>query len=115
LATSSHNSQEVLDAFDSLNAQLRAFTAALPPSTALIMYSGCNDPRALGSMNKRKTEWDNKVRNGLAGVSEEKDQKSGSGHQGWDSARDGERLESLCEDVKAGLAFFCVTRGVGQA
>ncbi|KAF8307924.1 hypothetical protein DL93DRAFT_2221632 [Clavulina sp. PMI_390] len=115
LVNASPDSQEVLDAFDSFDMQLKAFTAALPPSTALILYSGCSDPRTLGSMNKRKTEWDNKVRNGLVGAGEEKDKELVEGHQGWDSAQDGERLESLCEDVKAGLAFFCVTRGVGQA
>ncbi|KAF8301324.1 hypothetical protein DL93DRAFT_2173338 [Clavulina sp. PMI_390] len=47
LVTSSPNSQEVLDALDSFNVQLKAFTAALPPSTALILYSGCSNSRAL--------------------------------------------------------------------
>lgn len=83
-------------AFESFNAQLKSFTSSLPPSTALIIFTGCSDPRPLGALNKRKAAYDGVIR---AGVKSEEGER-------WD----GEEMDRVCEGVKAGLAFFCVTR-----
>lgn len=89
-------------AFKFFDAQLKAFTSSLPPCTALIIFTGCCDPRPLGVLNRRKAQWDAKIRSGIMNDAMPENER-------W-STKDSELLEKACEAAKAGLAFFCVTR-----
>lgn len=108
LASADSNSPTTTDAvhtasaFENFNSQIRTFTSSLPPCTALIIYTGCSDPRPLGALNKRKAVWDAKIRSGIMNDAIPEEER-------WTS-KDGEMLEKACEAAKAGLAFFCVTR-----
>ncbi|KAF9520993.1 hypothetical protein BS47DRAFT_1335081 [Hydnum rufescens UP504] len=90
-------------AFKNVNTSLKKLTASLPPSTALMIYTGCSDPRRMGIMNRKKASWDAKIRSGV------KNEDIPSSEQ-W-TLEDAEQLELEVEKVKAGLAFFCISLG----
>ena len=88
-------------AFEQISTQLQHLRRSLPARTALIMYTGCSDPRRMGYLNQRKSKWESKVRAGIMNDSMPEEQR-------WTN-KDAEDLEKEVERVKAGLAFFCVT------
>lgn len=88
-------------ALQAMNQQLKNFHTSLPSHTAVIIYTGCSDPRSIGALNKRKAVWDAKMRSGATADDVPQDER-------W-TATDMEELEKECEAAKAGLAFFCVS------
>jgi len=88
-------------ALEALNQQLKDFHTSLPSQTAVILYTGCSDPRPVGALNRRKAVWDAKIRSGLTADQVSQDEQ-------W-AAEDVEALGKECEATKAGLAFFCVS------
>lgn len=94
-------------ALKTLNKHLKTLTAALPPSTALVIYTGCNDPRQTGALNRKKALWDHKIRAGIRNEAIPAEER-------WTS-EDAEILEVEVEKTRAGLAFFCVTLGQPKA
>jgi RNA exonuclease 1 len=84
-----------------LDQQLKNFHTSLPGQTAVIVYTGCSDPRSVGTLNKRKAVWDAKMRSGVTADEVPQDER-------W-TAKDMEELDKECEAAKAGLAFFCVS------
>lgn len=88
-------------ALETLNQQLKNFHASLPSQTAVIVYTGCSDPRPIGALNKRKAAWDARIRSGVTADDVSQDER-------W-TAEDVEALDKESEATKAGLAFFCVS------
>ncbi|KAF8590757.1 ribonuclease H-like protein [Ramaria rubella] len=88
------------DALASLNTRLKTLHTALPPRTALILFSGHSDPRTMASLGQRKTKFENDVR---AGRRPEEIPKE----DGW-TAADGRSLEEETGKARRGLAFLCL-------
>jgi RNA exonuclease 1 len=93
--------------FSHLDQQIKDLTSALPPATALIVYTGCSDPRPTGHLNRRKTAWEEKVKSGIMNDAMPAEER-------W-FPEDIERLDRECEKTKAGLAFFCVALGAPRS
>lgn len=83
-----------------LDTRLSALHAALPPRTALVLFTGHSDPRAMAALNVRKGAFEQALRLGLPAedVTEEKR---------WSSA-DGRKLEEEVELARRGLLFLCI-------
>ncbi len=92
---------EVDTALKSLDDAINKLVSRLPHSTALIMYTGCGDPRRVGMLHRKKAAWENKLRIGVKNDNMTEAER-------W-TAADGELLNDLVEKTRAGLAFFSVT------
>ncbi|OBZ74580.1 hypothetical protein A0H81_05096 [Grifola frondosa] len=84
----------------SLNSQLQQLYAALPPRTALIIFTGHSDPRRMAELNARKATFENALRSGKTLEDVGKESR-------WTSA-DGRELEEEVEKAKRGLLFLGV-------
>ncbi|KAF5346349.1 hypothetical protein D9758_011478 [Tetrapyrgos nigripes] len=91
--------QEELDAnLTQLNTQLKTIYAALPSSTALIIFTGHSDPRNMVALNARKNAFETAIRSGKPTDTLEKDEQ-------W-KAGDVRALEEAVELTKRGLLFL---------
>jgi RNA exonuclease 1 len=84
----------------SLNDRLKTLHAALPPRTALILFTGHADPRPMAALSQRKSAFDQAIRVGINPSELEEDKR-------W-TAKDGRELEEAVERAKRGLLFLCV-------
>ena len=89
---------DIKAALSGLDAHLRQLYQALPPRTALIIFTGHSDPRRMAALNVRKSAFENAVRS--AKSSEEL-----APEVRWTSA-DGRALEEEVEKAKRGLLFL---------
>lgn len=83
-----------------LNEQLKTLHAALPPRTAIVIFSGHSDPRKMSSLNARKAAFENALRSGKTSEELGPELK-------W-SAGDGRDLEEAVELARRGLLFLGV-------
>lgn len=86
------------DAAAELNSRLSRIYDALPPRTALILFSGHSDPRKMTKLNGRKAAFEIAFRMGMPPT---------SGPATW-TAQDRRDLESEVELAKKGLLFLCI-------
>lgn len=84
----------------SLNTRLRTLHGALPPRTALVIFTGHSDPRRMSALNSRKTAFETAIRSGKNGEDLNPDQK-------W-TAADARELEEAVELARRGLLFLGV-------
>ncbi|KAI8992741.1 hypothetical protein BD414DRAFT_521323 [Trametes punicea] len=83
-----------------LDAQLRKLYAALPPRTALILFTGHSDPRRMAELNARKAAFENALRMG-------RNVEELGVECRWTTA-DARELEEEVEKAKRGLLFLGV-------
>ena len=90
--------EQLIPVMEALNNNLKALHSALPPRTALIIFTGHSDPRRMAALNARKNAFENAMRNGKLTDDLGPDER-------WTSAyvRD---LESSVEITKRGLLFL---------
>ncbi|KAG6861476.1 hypothetical protein C0995_016255 [Termitomyces sp. Mi166 len=84
--------------FETLNTQLKTLHAALPPRTALVIFTGHSDPRRMTQLSARKALFDNALRSG------KKPEELGPDLR-WTSS-DMRDLEGAVELAKRGLLFL---------
>ncbi|KAG6896567.1 hypothetical protein C0992_007419 [Termitomyces sp. T32_za158] len=84
--------------FETINAQLKTVHAALPPRTALVIFTGHSDPRRMAQLSARKMSFDNALRNGKTPEEMGPDLR-------WTSS-DMRDLEGAVELAKRGLLFL---------
>ncbi|OSC98373.1 hypothetical protein PYCCODRAFT_1375441 [Trametes coccinea BRFM310] len=89
---------ELRPVLESLDAQLRKLYAALPPRTALVLFTGHSDPRRMSELNARKAAFESALRMG-------KNVEQLGPESRWTSA-DGRELEEEVEKAKRGLLFL---------
>ncbi|KIJ42385.1 hypothetical protein M422DRAFT_31336 [Sphaerobolus stellatus SS14] len=87
-------------ACSALNGRLAKLFAALPPRTALIIFSGHSDPRSMASLAQRKTKFENELRAGKKPDNIPKEE--------WWTAADGRAIEEETGKARRGLAFLCL-------
>ncbi|GJJ10086.1 hypothetical protein Clacol_004312 [Clathrus columnatus] len=90
------------DAVSSLDRRLKTLHQALPPRTALILFSGHSDPRTMASLSQRKAKFENDLRSGIAPDDIPKEER-------W-TASDARALEEETAKARRGLAFLCLKR-----
>ncbi|TFK44122.1 hypothetical protein BDQ12DRAFT_672432 [Crucibulum laeve] len=83
-----------------LNDHLAALHAALPPRTALVIFTGHSDPRRMAALNTRKMAFENALRAGQTPDTLALEAR-------W-TAEDGRELETALELAKRGLLFLGV-------
>ncbi|CCM00542.1 uncharacterized protein FIBRA_02576 [Fibroporia radiculosa] len=94
---------DVTEALVTLDTQLKLLYAALPPRTALIIFTGHSDPRRMAELNARKTAFEGALRQGKTLEELPKEQ--------WWTNADGRTLEEEVERAKRGLLFLGVKNG----
>jgi len=91
--------QEEIDAaLATLNTQLKTIYAALPSSTAFVIFTGHSDPRTMVSLNARKNAFEAAIRSGKPTDSLDTEEQ-------W-RAGDVRALEEAVELTKRGLLFL---------
>ncbi|KIY73353.1 hypothetical protein CYLTODRAFT_386946 [Cylindrobasidium torrendii FP15055 ss-10] len=85
---------------DELNNNLKTLHASLPPRTALLIFTGHSDPRAMSLLNARKYRFEQAIRSG-------KESTELGPEDSWSSA-DMRELEHIAEITKRGLLFIGV-------
>lgn len=83
-----------------LNSRLMRLHSALPPRTALIIFTGHSDPRRMSALNARKGAFEQAIRLGIPGTDVATEVK-------W-TAAEGRELEEEAERAKRGLLFLCI-------
>ena len=91
---------ELKGVYATLNTHLRTLYAALPPRTALLLFSSHSDPRRMSVLNARKFAFDSAIRSGKKPEELTKDVR-------WTTA-DGRELEEVVELTKRGLLFLSI-------
>ncbi|KAJ6567827.1 hypothetical protein B0H10DRAFT_1841408 [Mycena sp. CBHHK59/15] len=81
-----------------LDQHLKTLYAALPPRTALVVFTGHSDPRRMALLNARKTAFETAIRSGLPAEELGPDMR-------W-TASDGRDLEEAVALAKRGLVFL---------
>ena len=82
-----------------LDTRLCSLYAALPPRTALVIFTGHSDPRRMAELNARKTAFETAIRSGKK-PEELEDVR-------WTGA-DARALEEEVEKAKRGLLFLSI-------
>lgn len=90
--------EALLAAQTKLNAHLTSLYAALPPRTALIIFTGHSDPRRMATLNVRKSTFESAIRGGKKAEDMDKSE--------WWTSADGRELEEEVEHAKRGLLFL---------
>ncbi|KIM45581.1 hypothetical protein M413DRAFT_66110, partial [Hebeloma cylindrosporum] len=106
---------ELSPVLTALNTQLKTIHAALPPRTALVIFTGHSDPRTMSLLNVRKNAYESALKSGRtpeeigagAGGGGGVDGKNGTGGLRW-SAGDARDLEEAVELARRGLVFLGV-------
>jgi RNA exonuclease 1 len=88
-------------AIDNLDKQITKLTTSLPPSTAVVILTGCSDPRRMATLSYKKKAWNSNMRSGKRPGDLNPDVR-------W-THEEALELDIEAEKVKAGLTFFCVT------
>ncbi|EIN06988.1 ribonuclease H [Punctularia strigosozonata HHB-11173 SS5] len=88
------------DVLSALNTRLKTLYEALPPRTALVIFTGHDDPRKMAALNSRRGAFEEALRAGVA-VDDLVEEKK------W-TAADGRELEAEVERARRGLLFLCV-------
>lgn len=83
-----------------LNTHLEKLYAALPPRTAVIIFTGHSDPRKMSELNARKVTFETALRQGKS--------LDDVGKDNWWTTMDGRELEEEVEKAKRGLLFLGV-------
>lgn len=83
-----------------LNTRLATLYGALPPRTALILFTGHGDPRAMSALAARKGAFEQALRLGVPADDIEEGKR-------W-TAADGRRLEEEVEVCRRGMLFLSV-------
>lgn len=83
-----------------LDTHLKELHASLPPSTALIIFTGHSDPRAMAALGQRKAKFDNELKSGKKPEDIPREE--------WWTAADGRALEEETGKARRGLAFLCL-------
>ncbi|OCH88140.1 hypothetical protein OBBRIDRAFT_735036 [Obba rivulosa] len=96
-------SQDVGLVLATLDAQLKRVYAALPPRTALIIFTGHSDPRRMSELNARKQAFEGALRMGRNPDELPKEQ--------WWTNAYGRELEEEAEKAKRGLVFLGIKAG----
>ena len=91
--------EELESVYAAFDTHLRTLYAALPPRTAILLFSSHSDPRRMSALNARKFAFDTAIRSGKK-PEELKDVR-------WTTA-DGRELEEVVELTKRGLLFLCI-------
>lgn len=86
------------EAFIALDGHLKELYAALPPRTALMIFTGHSDPRRMAELNARKATFENALRQGKS--------LEDVGKEQWWTSADGRTLEEEVEKAKRGLLFL---------
>ncbi|TFK50197.1 ribonuclease H-like protein [Heliocybe sulcata] len=81
-----------------LNHHLTTLHASLPPCTALIIFTGHSDPRAMSTLNAKKTAFETALREGKTMTDLDK--------AVWWTNQDARDLEEEVEKAKRGLLFL---------
>ncbi|KAL6307315.1 hypothetical protein BKA93DRAFT_727854 [Sparassis latifolia] len=97
-ALSSTSPSDMRAILSSLDEQLSRLYAALPPRTALVIFTGHSDPRRMSELNARKAAFESVLRQGRSVEDIGQDDR-------WTSA-DGRALEEEVEKAKRGLLFL---------
>ncbi|EGG04416.1 uncharacterized protein MELLADRAFT_78319 [Melampsora larici-populina 98AG31] len=84
--------------YESLSNQIIKLNEALPKGTALIIFTGHDDPREMARLNAMKSKFDQALKNGSTTVSEE---------LRWMSAQERQLIDEV-EKCKLGMSFFRV-------
>ncbi|KAH9055829.1 hypothetical protein EDB83DRAFT_2293073 [Lactarius deliciosus] len=95
-------------AVTSLNAHLTALHAALPPRTALLLFSGHSDPRSMSTLAARRAEYQGGQRHGSQGGSGAAATGTGDGGAVRWSTADDRALEEAVARARMGLLFVGV-------
>ncbi|KLO10132.1 hypothetical protein SCHPADRAFT_916486 [Schizopora paradoxa] len=95
--------EETTAALSALNSRLSTIWTALPPRTAMVLFTGHGDPRRMVSLQRQKAAWDAVVsRNATAGA-----MTSDNKPLTWTVA-DARALEEAAELAKRGLLFLAI-------
>jgi RNA exonuclease 1 len=94
------SSPSVPDVLSALNSRLEALYDALPARSALVIFTGHDDPRTMAALNARRAAFEEALRAGVAVDDLGEDKR-------W-TAADGRELEAEVEKAKRGLLFLCV-------
>ena len=86
------------DAAAELNSRLSRIYDALPPRTALVVFTGHSDPKKMAKLNGRKAAFEIAFRMGMPPT---------SGPATW-TTQDRRDLESEVELAKKGFLFLCI-------
>ena len=92
------------EVMSTLNAHLEKLYAALPPRTAIIIFTGHSDPRRMSELNARKATFETALRQGKS--------LDDVGKENWWTTMDGRELEEEVEKAKRGLLFLGVKESV---
>jgi RNA exonuclease 1 len=92
--------EELKGVYAALDTHLRTLYAALPPRTAIVLFSSHSDPRRMSALNARKFAFDSAIRSGKKLEELAKDV--------WWTTGDGRELEEVVELTKRGLLFLCI-------
>ncbi|KDR67520.1 hypothetical protein GALMADRAFT_258141 [Galerina marginata CBS 339.88] len=90
---------ELAPVLSTLNQHLKSLHAALPPRTALVIFTGHSDPRRMSILNARKSAFENALKAGKT------PEELGVLGLKW-SASDGRELEEAVELARRGLLFL---------
>ena len=93
----SEASTDASDVLAALDARLHKLYAAVPPRTALVIFTGHSDPRRMADLNVRKSAFENAIRSGK--------NSDDVGDIRWTNA-DARLLEEEVERAKRGLLFL---------
>jgi RNA exonuclease 1 len=93
------SAEELAPILSALNKHLAAVHAALPPRTALVIFTGHSDPRRMSLLNVRKSAFESALKSGRT---PEEIRPLGLT---W-SATDGRDLEEAVELARRGLLFL---------
>ncbi|EPS94830.1 hypothetical protein FOMPIDRAFT_58761 [Fomitopsis schrenkii] len=88
------------EVMSTLNTQLEKLYAALPPRTAVVIFTGHSDPRRMSELNARKVTFETALRQGKS--------LDDVGKDNWWTTMDGRELEEEVEKAKRGLLFLGV-------
>ncbi|KAM0792932.1 hypothetical protein ACM66B_002691 [Microbotryomycetes sp. NB124-2] len=99
-ATTGAEAAPAKDAFNSLNSHISALHAALPPLTALIVFTGNGDPRAMSRLAAKKAKFDRLWKMTKQSEIAQEDK--------W-MEQDDRKLQDEVEKARWGLSFYCVT------
>lgn len=91
---------DVNEVMSTLNTQLEKLYAALPPRTAVVIFTGHSDPRKMSELNARKVAFEAALRQGKS--------LDDVGKDNWWTTVDGRELEEEVEKAKRGLLFLGV-------
>jgi RNA exonuclease 1 len=92
--------ETVEEAYSNLSERITKLHASLPPRSALIIFTGHDDPRQMSQLMAKKTKFDK--------LWKAKRPSEIAPEDCWMEEED-RQLQTLAEKTRIGLSFFCVT------